>query len=151
METERRQLVEQAIQAKRVFFSALHASTIPEWIQLDLSMAQVKGLFLLDSLGSTAIGKFACSLEIGQPAASLLVERLVQGGFAERLDDPCDRRRTFVRLTTRGQALVGQLRQGADEYYHSLLDQLEVEDLVGLVRGLNALARLAPMTTVWTR
>jgi DNA-binding MarR family transcriptional regulator len=141
---ERCGLIDEAIEARRAFFSTLHASAVPVWIQLDLSMAQVKALFLLDSLGPTTIGKVACRLEIGQPAASLLVERLVLGGFAERRDDPDDRRRTFVHLTDRGEDLVEQLRHGADEYFRSLLDRLDDEDLSSLVRGLAALARLAP-------
>jgi DNA-binding MarR family transcriptional regulator len=148
MRLERQKLIQQAIQAKRVFSSALHASTVPDWIQLELSMAQVKGLFFLESVGSSTIGNVAAGLAIGQPAASLLIDRLVQGNFVARQDDPTDRRRTFVGLTPNGESLVEQLRHGVDEYYHALLDQLGDDDLTALVQGLEALARIAPKNAI---
>jgi MarR family transcriptional regulator, temperature-dependent positive regulator of motility len=39
---------------------------------------------------------------------SELVDALERAGYLERLPDPADRRARIIRLTTRGQALVGQ-------------------------------------------
>ena len=41
-----------------------------------------------------------------------VIDRLVAHGFAERRDDPTDRRRVIVALTPAGQAVVEGIQQG---------------------------------------
>src|SRR5918912_3223383 len=138
----RDQLIDDALQAQKQIVQAMHAAAEPTWLQLDLTMAQLKGLFALADSPMT-IGQLAEALGSGKPAASILVERLVQLGLVERAEDPLDRRRTIARVTARGEELVARLRQGGRERLRTWLSRLDDEDLAALVQGLQALATVA--------
>jgi DNA-binding MarR family transcriptional regulator len=140
---DRDKLIDKAIHAQRTVFRAMHAATEPAWLQLDLTMSQVKGLFALANGGALTIGALGGALGIGPPGASLLVNRLVHLGLVERAEDPADRRRALVRLTGRGEELVLGLRQGRRERLRAWLAQLSDADLAALSRGLCAMAVVA--------
>lgn len=110
------------------------------WIELDLSMAQCKTLLLLCQQGALTIGAVADGLGVGRPAASNLVDRLVQHGLAARADDTADRRRTVATLTPAGQELVARLQQIRFAVLRQYLDRLSDPDLSALVQGIEALA-----------
>jgi len=138
----RDQLIDNALQAQKQIMQAMHAAAEPAWLQLDLTMAQLKGLFALAD-GPMTIGQLADALGSGKPAASILVERLVQLGLVERAEDALDRRRTIARVTARGEELVARLRQGGRERLRTWLSRLGDDDLAALVQGLRALAAAA--------
>jgi DNA-binding MarR family transcriptional regulator len=122
---------------------ALQKGAFMEWWGLELTLAQVKVLFTLALEESVAIGKIAEHLGIGQPTASHLVDRLVQSGLAERVENPSDRRYTLAQLTIAGRELIQRLRQGRLERLQGWLSQLNQEDLAALCQGLRALLRAA--------
>jgi DNA-binding MarR family transcriptional regulator len=114
-----------------------------EWAQLDVSIGQLKTLMLLTSLPEATISQLAAHLGLGRPAASILVDRLVHLGLAQRAEDESDRRRTRVTLTPSGNGLVMRLLQGKIERYSRWLQALAPDDLAALRRGLEALAAVA--------
>jgi DNA-binding MarR family transcriptional regulator len=142
VQTESDFLVEEALRAQQRVGRCMRAATTPSWLQLDLTIAQVKGLLYVASAGRTSVGELARALGTGQPAASSLIERLVQDGLVGRTEDPGDRRRAIVQLTGRGEALVEQLEQAGREKWRHWLSQLPEGDLSALVQGLRALAEL---------
>jgi len=89
------------------------------------------------------VSEIAGLLGIGNAGASLLVDRLVRLGFAERTEDPVDRRRTIVRLSAEGADLVRELSHGGRRRLHRVLAALSPEDLAALIRGVGAAARVA--------
>jgi DNA-binding MarR family transcriptional regulator len=135
------ELIEAVIKAQREIAQSMHATADPAWLQLDLTMCQLKALFAMADDALT-VGGLASALGIGKPAASILVDRLFQLRLITRAEDPLDRRRTLVRLTPEGEDLVAKLRQGGQERMRALLSQLDEGDLAALVRGLQALARI---------
>lgn len=136
------ELLDAAIRAQREIMQAMRAATDPAWMQLDLTMGQLKALFALADDALT-VGQIATLLGIGQPAASTLVERLVQLGMVTRSEDAADRRRTLVRLTPAGAEMASKLRQGGQDRFRALLSHLGDDDLAALVQGLQALAAIA--------
>ena len=108
-------------------------------------MAQMKAVFVLHDLGPLTIGGLAGRLGVGLPATSLLADRLVAGGLAERGrgEDAEDRRRTVLRLSEPGEALAVRLRQGSTQLLAGWLEQLSEPDLESLAQGLRALAEVA--------
>lgn len=122
---------------------ALQKGAFMEWWGLELTLAQVKVLFTLAIEDQVAIGKIAENLGIGQPTASHLVDRLVQAGLAERIENPSDRRYTLAQLTISGRELIQRLRQGRLERIQGWLSQIDQEDLAALCQGLRALLRVA--------
>ncbi len=128
------------------YFTILHAllrTTLPDWLKLDLTMAQLKVLFTLVHEPLATVGKVAEASGIGLPTASHLIERLVQAELVERTENPADRRYTLVRLTQRGEQVVGRLRQGHRDQLRGWLLHLTAEERAGLQRGMQALACLA--------
>jgi DNA-binding MarR family transcriptional regulator len=136
--------IEAARTAQLSIVQALMQATTPDWIQLELSIGQLKALMALASQQPLTVGGLAELLHIGKSAASILVDQLVQQGHAARTEDAEDRRRTLVKLTPSGSELVATLHQGARErLFVEWLEQLAPEDLAALARGLQALAAIA--------
>ena len=67
-----------------------------------LSMSQVGALFHIHNHGSSAVSDLGDHLGISNPAASQMIERMVQLGLIERTEDPDDRRAKKIVLTERG-------------------------------------------------
>ena len=119
------------------------ASTLLTWIELDLTMAQVKALFTLADTGPLPIGGVAEHLGVTLPTASHLIDRLVRAGLCERVEDATDRRRTLAQLSASGDVLVRQLRHGSREHLRPWLERLAPAELHALECGLAALRRAA--------
>jgi DNA-binding MarR family transcriptional regulator len=88
------------------------------------------------------ISELAELLSMGNPAASILVQQLVEQGLVERSEDKKDRRRTYVRPTARGIALLAGRREQIRANLLRWLGHLGDDELAGLQRGLGALMRV---------
>ena len=135
--------MERGLELYRTTAHALHTLGAPAWLQVELSVAQLKALFALVDSGSTPIGGVASRLGIGLPAASSLVDRLVDQRLAQRREDPLDRRRTLAEPTEAGEALAQRLRQGSREALRAWLEGMDGRDLEALVQGLQAMIAVA--------
>ena len=132
-----------ALAAYRKLHRALLTSTTRKWRDLDISMQQLRALFLLRDEEEASVGRLAELFGIGLPAASLLADRLVRAGYVERRDDPTDRRRVLLSLTRVGTRLVTDLREGSQTLMRRWMSSLSPEDLAALTRGWHALAEVA--------
>jgi DNA-binding MarR family transcriptional regulator len=79
------------------------------------------------SFGSRRITELAADENVTQPGITLLVNRLEERGWVERLPDPSDRRAVLVALTPPGEEALVQLRAE----YRALLH----EEMVSLSDG----------------
>jgi DNA-binding MarR family transcriptional regulator len=140
---DRDALVERTMERWSALFHALQAASGPAWPAVELTLTQLKALFTLAGEGRRTVGELARDLGIGHAGASLVVDRLVRLGLAERSEDPADRRRTVVRLSARGEDLVARLRQGRREQIRRWLERLSERDLTVLAEGLRALVAAA--------
>jgi DNA-binding MarR family transcriptional regulator len=139
----REQAIAQVMECWRDVFHAINPPALSDWLALDLTMAQLKALFVLTGGEPVTIGALGQALGIQLPAASHAAENLVRLELARRYEDPADRRRTFVQLTPRGRELVEQLRAGQRGQFHRWLAELSDDDLAALLRGLQAIAAAA--------
>lgn len=103
-------------------------------------MTQFKAIMALDYAETLTVGGLAGMLSIGRPAASILVEGLVQQNLASREEDPCDRRRAIVRLSAAGKEILAELREVKRDHLARCLAMLDQDDLAALVQGMKALA-----------
>ncbi len=128
---------------------AIHRSKVlskppaPWFLNTGLTMAQLRALMTLSDSGHLSVGHLAERLNIGMPAASSIVDRLVEEGLANRHQDPDDRRRIVVNPTERGSACIDRMRQGPREVLEALIQRLTAAELAQVVVGLRALARAA--------
>jgi len=137
------QEVAEAVQAYLALGDALRLASLPGWIVADLTISQLKALVLLEHHGALAVSELARSLSVGNPAASILVQQLVDQALVERSEDARDRRRTLVSLTALGADLISGRRRQTEENLSRWLGQLSEAERAGLVRGLRALAKVA--------
>jgi len=96
--------------------------------------------------GPRRITELAAEERVTQPAITLLVNRLQERGWVDRIPDPSDRRAVLVSLTPTGQAVFEQLRAEYRALMHeemASLDDSEIETLAAAVEILDkVIARL---------
>jgi DNA-binding MarR family transcriptional regulator len=71
-----------------------------------LSMPQIYTLMYLYHEGEVRISDIGVLMDVGKAAASQLVERLVQQGLVERVEDESDRRAKKIRLQPKSLRLI---------------------------------------------
>ncbi|NNJ09224.1 MarR family transcriptional regulator [Chloroflexales bacterium ZM16-3] len=135
-------LIETVFELHRQLFLTLQNTAIPRWMQLELTMAQFKTLFVVARRGPFTVNALAEVLGVTQSTVSHLVDRLESVALVERVADADDRRRTMVQLAPAGAELIETLQQGRREHIHALLGCLDLADLAALVRGLSAILRV---------
>ncbi|MFF0541877.1 MarR family winged helix-turn-helix transcriptional regulator [Nocardia thailandica] len=114
----------------------------------DLPRAILRAMALLDEHGSLRVSEFARIDRCSQPAATALVNRLVDEGFATRSKDPEDSRAVRVELTDAGRDRLNQARRafgtvlatGLADFDHDRLTRLAT-DMDDLLTALRAVAR----------
>jgi DNA-binding MarR family transcriptional regulator len=136
-------VIEEALAGYKKIHRAMLTATASRWHDLDISMQQLRALYLLRDEDEASVGRVAEFFGIGLPAASLLADRLVRSGLVERRDDPADRRRVLLSLSRTGERLVTDLREGSRTLLRRWMAELSPEDLADLSRGWRALAEVA--------
>ena len=144
MRNEMTEVLELVLRVQR----AIHRSKVlskpsAPWFLTGLTMAQLRALMTLSDSGHLTVGQLAERLGVGMPAASSIVDRLVEEGLADRHQDPDDRRRIVVHPTEKGSAAIDRMRQGPREVLEALTRRLSPEELGQVLVGLRALVRAA--------
>ena len=104
----------------------------PEWFTLDLSMGQVRLVFLLLQERSMRMSGLAWTLDVSMSRATGLVDRLVEKELVKRWPDPEDRRSVLCALTEQGEELGRRLlaaRRSRWEERLAALSQAELKQV----------------------
>ncbi len=133
-------LEEEAVAQYRRLLAAITASHAPEFAALDITMAQMKALYLVASRGELHITALADLMGVTLSTGSGLVDRLVDAGLLDRQHAAHDRRQVLVSLTAEGVALVERVRELSTPRVASLLHAIDDADLVALARVLASFA-----------
>lgn len=83
-----------------------------------LSLSQLRILYFLDHHPKSSLSEVAEQLDVTRSTMSGAIELLVQQGFVARLNDPQERRRILLSLTSAG-------RQYQQQIYQALLTSIE--------------------------
>ena len=96
--------------ASHVGLEYILARIIQEFMQFmhqtGLSTPQINALLHIYHAGECQLSEIGALTDSSKPAASQLVERLVQQGLVERSEDPSDRRNKKLRLTEKSLGLI---------------------------------------------
>jgi DNA-binding MarR family transcriptional regulator len=139
--TRRAQDTATAVDAVRRIFRALRNAAQQTQTQSGISAAQ---LFVLSSLADGAASSLT---ELGErthtdrSSVADVVERLSAAGLVERCRSARDRRRTEVRITAAGRALLGSAPRPPTALLVAGLGAMEDEALAALAAGLVRLTR----------
>jgi DNA-binding MarR family transcriptional regulator len=80
--------------------------------ELELTMAQMRGLFVLDTADhALALTELAPRMGLSVAAAGRAVDGLVRHGFVSRSEDPVDRRIKRLALTDAGSATLERINE----------------------------------------
>lgn len=141
-------LIEAIMAANRTIMRAMSSTSASEWLDLEMTMPQWKALFIVTTEGPLFIGRIAELLGVGLPTASHLVDKLVHAGLVLRAEDPDDRRRMLVRLSQRGEELMGRLYQGRLDQFRAWCARLAPDDLAALAQGVQAMAAVVAQSGI---
>jgi DNA-binding MarR family transcriptional regulator len=118
-------------------------------------MAQMRALMLLSAVGESRMSDLAPHLGISLSTLSSLVDRLVESGFAQRHDDPRDRRSVLVSLTDAGAHLLDSMQELGVDHLRQLLVNLDDDEIQTVNNAIELLVaaarRLAAATSEETR
>jgi len=110
------------------------------WYDCPMTLPQLRALSLIaSSERGLSSRELATSLGVGASAITPLVDRLVERGFAQRNEDPHDRRIARLRATEDGYAMLERLRAGQIDILRSALSQLEPDELESISAALDVL------------
>lgn len=142
---ERVALTEEILNTDRRIYQAIQASTLDEWLHVELTMRQLKILLLLASSGteSARMGQLAAALGVTMPTITGVVDRLVEQRLVRREEDPHDRRLVVARLTEGGRTLIGRLKDNGRTEMAATLERLSVAELRVVARALDLLLTAA--------
>lgn len=93
----------------------------------ELTMIQIAGLISI-AQGRNTMGDIADELNITLPSATSLVERLVKGGYVERVQDPQDKRVVKIVLTEKGKTILKKGLEDKIEKTRFMLSKLTEEE-----------------------
>jgi len=98
-----------------------------------------RALAQLSDLGPARVSDLAAADRSSQPSASLLVQGLVERGWAQRSTDPHDGRAVRIVVTQAGRAALDRARSSAAEALLPRLARLDAETLRALAEGVAAI------------
>ena len=111
----------------------LNSTSLPEWLQLDLTFQQMKVLYIIKQQGPLKMRELSERLGVTMPTITGIVNRLIdrKGGVAllSRVVSPEDRREVWAHLTEAGLEATEMLNRINSRLLESALAQLSEADL----------------------
>jgi DNA-binding MarR family transcriptional regulator len=132
-------LVERIVDLQGHIAELLESDRALAWLDVDLTIQQIKVVFILVRAGWLTAGQIGRELRVGFSTITGLVDRLAEQGLVSRGEDPHDRRATRVVPTDAARALVERLYAYRREAMRKLLEQVSTDTLMKLADGLDAL------------
>ncbi len=105
-----------------------------------LSVPQFRVLAFLHRHPGACLFAVADHLGVARPTASIMVDRLVRQGLVTRTEDPAERRRAVLRLTTSGARLFQQAREATRAWLANVLRGQSPLSLQQIAEGTSLLA-----------
>ena len=107
----------------------------------DLSFSQMSALHQLRTFAPLSVGGLAERTGLSLPAASHLTDRLVVRGYAQRRENPDDRRAKLLELTERGQQIVDTMDSRFTDAYRVTLQQVNPQAIEAAADAIESLLR----------
>ncbi len=120
-------------------FHNLRSRISEEWMDVDLTMPQVRVMFALHRNGVSRMSVIASLLGVSLPNSTGLVDRLVEKNLVVRKTGTDDRRSVSCELSQKGQELVESLLYSRKSWWDSRLSELNEDEIKDSLVGLRAL------------
>jgi DNA-binding MarR family transcriptional regulator len=118
----------------------LYFSTLMGFVRSrNLNFPRMMMLFRLAHRGQCTVSDLSRHMEVSAPAASQLVDKLVEAGYVSRVENRDDRRIRNIEITPRGLKLVQELKNEHKNKINSILDAIPEEEQEAVQRSLHSL------------
>ena len=131
---------------ERAFYLFARAMTrsdpgrLEAWVELGLTMTQLRVLFLLRAENGASAGALAERLNVTPSTLTRIVDRLVREELVQRETDNDDRRMVRHYLSATGSSTVTEIERRGRARMDEVLDRLSAPQLERLVAALEDLA-----------
>ena len=109
------------------------------WVELGLTMTQLRVLFLLRAEGGASAGTMAEAFKVAPSTLTRIVDRLVRQGLVQRETADGDRRLVRHYLSASGASTVEELERRGRARMDEVMDRLSAPQLERLVSALEDL------------
>jgi MarR family transcriptional regulator, organic hydroperoxide resistance regulator len=140
---EKAQLVREVLYLQGAVDAVVKQFEAEPWIELKMTIAQLKSLFYISAKGSTNFKKLADALGVTPPNITGIIDRLVEQGLVSRTESSEDRRVLLLQVSEKGQQLVNTLIESRILKINTLFEQLTEEELVAMKTGLRGILNAA--------
>jgi MarR family transcriptional regulator, organic hydroperoxide resistance regulator len=140
---ENNKLIEEFLTLQQQSDIALRHFSPEPWIELNLTIAQLKSLFFIMAKEKTNFKKLAEALGVTPPNVTGIVDRLVEQALVSRTENPQDRRIMLLQITEKGRSLLNNLRENRINQMTQVLARLSQDELSSLIMGFTALVKAA--------
>ncbi len=131
------------IQALVRRFQEVNAATPDGWGDIDLTITQLRALFVLARRQPMRVSDLAQALRISVASASALRERLARQGYVTRQHGVEDQRTVLLALSPKAGRLLSGLARRSTLRLTSTLERMTVSERTAFAVTLNAMVRLA--------
>jgi MarR family transcriptional regulator, organic hydroperoxide resistance regulator len=131
---EKSELVKDIVHHHRLVDRFLRQNEADVWMDISLTMTQVKSLFFIANEGGVNFRKLAQALKVTPSNVTGIIDRLVEQGMVTRTENPEDRRMLMLQLTGKGEALIAKLRERRMSQMSLILNQMSMEELAMIAR-----------------
>jgi len=106
----------------------IHAYPSRKVLKADVTFAQMKVLWILNSMGECSMSELARSLSVTRSTATTIVNRLVRDGFVKRLRSEADRRWVRLRILSKGKRLISLRKKHRRERLTMILENISPDE-----------------------
>jgi DNA-binding MarR family transcriptional regulator len=138
---EHAELIKEVVSLSRKTIRDMRLQGSDAWMQLDLTIPQLKSLIFMIDNGDCNFKKLASAQKVTPSNLTGVIDRLVEHGLVTRTEKPSDRRVILLKATRKGEVLILGLRERRTNHLSKALDNLTDEELAAVAKGLNLLSR----------
>jgi len=138
---DRAKLIKEIIEVQEQLGRTMARHTPDAWMDLGLTIGQLRTLFFIDFDGSTNTERLANSLGVTRSNVSATVDHLIKQELVSRERHPQDHRIVLLKTTNKGEALVAKLRHSQMTRMSGILAQLSLKELSAMAKHLTILAK----------
>ncbi len=139
---ENHQIIDQIIQDHRAINRYIRQDDPEAWLNLNLTIGQVKSLFFIANQEKANFRMLAAALKVTPSNVTGIIDRLVDHQLVSRTENPADRRSLTLQLTPQGESVLNLLRERRVSQMSEMLNTLSNEQLQTISRGFQLLANV---------
>jgi len=136
----KQELIKSIIENQRVLNRYLSQYEPDIWLDLNLTIAQVKSLFYLANHDDVNFRTLAKALKVTPSNVTGIIDRLSEQDLVIRESNPADRRMLMLKLTARGQKLIASLRERRVTKFQVILNGLSEKELAAINEGFSLIS-----------